>query len=104
MHPFFLSTATEVGISDCDERLEGKSSSTEHYILKHRNKLGLIATLGSSLNFRTAPDAHLLPFQLTTHTLDLDVKVAFPTGGVLPSPHALLLPFHRDLSPFHLLI
>ena len=59
--------------------------------------------MGSSLDFRTAPAAHLLPFQLTTHTLGMDVKIAFPTGGVLASPHALLLPFHRDLSPFHLL-
>ena len=59
--------------------------------------------MGSSLDFRTAPAAHLLPLQLTAHTLDLDVKVAFPAGGVLASPHALLLPLHRDLSPFHLL-
>ena len=66
--------------------------------MKHRNKLGLIATLGGSLNFRKAPGAHLLPFQLATHTLDLDVKIAFPTGGVLASPHALLLSLHRDLS------
>ena len=63
----------------------------------------MMATLDSSLDFRTAPAAHLLPFQLTTHTLDLDVKIAFPTGGVLASPHSLLLPLHRDLSPFHLL-
>ena len=60
--------------------------------------------MGSSLDFRTAPAAHLLPLQLIAHTLDLDVKVAFPAGGVLASPHALLLPLHRDLSPFHLLM
>ena len=56
------------------------------------------------LDFRIAFAANsLIPFQLTTHTLDLDVKITFPTGGVLANPHALLLPLHRDLSPFHLL-
>ena len=59
--------------------------------------------MGSSPHFGTAPAAHLFPFQLITHALDFDVKIAFPTGGVLASPHALLLPLHRDLSPFHLL-
>ena len=56
------------------------------------------------LDFRIASAANsLIPFQLTTHTLDLDVKIAFPTGGVLASPHTLLLPLYRDLSPFHFL-
>ena len=61
--------------------------------------------MGGCLDFRTASAANSLnPFQLTTHTLDLDVKVAFPTGGVLAGPHTLLLPLHSDLSPFHLLM
>ena len=64
----------------------------------------LMACMGGCLDFRTALAANsLIPFQLTTHTLDLDFKIAFPTGGVLASPHALLLPLHRDLSPFHFL-
>ena len=60
--------------------------------------------MDSSLDFGIAPAAHLFPLQLTTLALDLDVKIAFPTGGVLASPHALLLPLNRDLSPFHLLM
>ena len=64
----------------------------------------LMACMGGCLDFRTALAANsLMPFQLTTHTLYLYVKITFPTGGVLASPHALLLPLHCDLSPFHLL-
>ena len=63
-----------------------------------------MASMGGCLDFRTALAANsLIPFQLTTHTLDLDFKIAFPTGGVPASPHTLLLPLYRDLSPFHFL-
>ena len=108
MHPFFLLTAHRRRISDCDEILQGDSSSTDLYIFVSYEQGLIIATLmacmGGCLDFRTALAANsLMPFQLTAHTLDLYVKITFPTGGILASPHTLLLPLYRDLSPFHFL-